>query len=124
MLIDVFKSRGRTFNVNQIYFHAIDGTVHITDGLAHTEDSFFNGDAVNLLFTGDIDLVKEEYNMKARATPMGTIGTLVGKIPLLGKQIDRLRNATLSFSFHVTGPFADPNVQLTAVERLTPKKND
>jgi hypothetical protein len=124
LLLDSLKSRGRTFDVNQVYFNTIDGTVHITDGLVHTEDSFFDGDTLDLFFKGDIDLVKENYNMKARATPMGTIGSLVGKIPVLGKQIERLRDATLSFNFTVTGPLADPKVQLNAVEKLTPKKKE
>jgi hypothetical protein len=124
LVIDSLKSRGRSLNINQVNFHTIEGTFHITDGLAQTEDSFFDADTVDLLFKGDIDLVKEDCNMKVRATPIGTIGSLVGKIPIIGKQIDRLRNATLSFSFNVTGPLADPNVQLTAVERLTPQKKE
>ena len=124
LLADVLKSRGRTLNVNQVYFNNIDGTVQISDGLARMEDSFWDGEAVDLLFTGDIDLVKGDYNMKARATPIGTIGSLMGKIPLLGNQIDRLRKASLSFSFNITGPFDDPNVQLTALERITPQKKE
>jgi uncharacterized protein involved in outer membrane biogenesis len=124
LVIDSLKSRGRSLNINQVNFHTINGTVHITDGLAQTEDSFFDADTVDLLFKGDIDLVKEDCNMKVRATPIGTIGSLVGKIPIIGKQIQRLRNATLSFSFNVTGPLADPHVQLTAVERLTPNKKE
>jgi hypothetical protein len=124
MLVDTLKSRGRSLNVNRVYFNNIGGTVHITDGLAHTEDSLFDSDVVDLLFRGDIDLVKQDCTMKARATPIGTIGSLVGKIPMLGKQIERLRNATLSFNFNVTGPLADPNVQLTAVDRLIPKKKE
>jgi hypothetical protein len=124
MLVDTLTSRGRSLNVNRVYFNSIVGTVHITDGLAHTEDSLFDGESVDLLFTGDIDLVKEDCTMKVRATPIGTIGSLVGKIPIIGKQIERLRNATLSFSFNVTGPLADPHVQLTAVERLIPQKKE
>ena len=124
LVIDSLKSRGRSLNINQVNFNNIDGTFHITDGLAQTEDSFFDADTVDLLFKGDIDLVKEDCTMKVRATPIGTIGSLMRKIPFLGKQIERLRNATLSFSFNVTGPLADPNVQLTAVERLTPQKKE
>ena len=124
LLIDTLKSGSRTFHLNQLYFDTVDGSVDINDGLVRTDDSFFAGDAVNLLFQGDIDMPKENYNLRTRATPIGTIGSLVHKVPLIGKQIERIRNATLSLNFSVTGPFSDPTVQLTAVERLTPKDEE
>ena len=121
-MLEPLRSKGQTFNLNQVYFHRIKGAIHITDGLAHTKDSFFDGHTLDLLLEGDIDLVKEDYNIRVKATPIGTIGSLLRKTPLVGRQIERLRKTTLSFSFNVTGPIDDPNVQLTAVKRLNPKK--
>ena len=76
----------------------------------------------NLINQGS--LVKEDYNMRVKATPIGTIGSLLRKTPLVGRQIERLRKAILTFNFNVTGSFGDPNVQLTEVESLNPKKNE
>jgi uncharacterized protein YhdP len=124
LLLEPLRSRGQTFNLNQVYFHRIKGAIDISDGLAHTEDSFFDGHTLDLLFEGDIDLVKKDYNMRVKATPSGTIGSFLSKTPLIGSQIERLRKATFSISFNVTGSLADPNVQLTEVESLNPKKKE
>jgi hypothetical protein len=124
LLLEPLRSRGQTFKLNQVYFHRIKGAIHITDGLAHTKDSFFDGHTLDLLLKGDVDLVKEDYNMRVKATPLGTIGSILRKTPLVGRQIERLRKTTLSFSFNVTGSFDDPNVQLTEVESINPKKKE
>ena len=58
LLLEPLRSKGQTFNLNQVYFHKIKGAIHITDGLAHTEDSFFDGHTLDLFLEGDIDLVK------------------------------------------------------------------
>ncbi|OPZ96282.1 MAG: hypothetical protein BWY71_01977 [Planctomycetes bacterium ADurb.Bin412] len=52
--------------------------------------------------------------------PTGTIDSLVQKIPLVGKSIDRIKKTTLSFDLVARGPFADPDVQLQAVKKILP----
>ena len=69
-LISAVRSKGRTLNANQFFFTRIDGTFHLADGLAHTEDSYFVGETVDLLFKGDIDLVKQYSDMRVKATPV------------------------------------------------------
>ena len=123
-LISAARSKGRTLNANQFFFTRIDGTFHLADGLAHTDDSSFAGETVDLLFKGDIDLVKQHYGMRVKATPVGSIDSLTRKLPFVGKQLDKAKRSVLSYSFNVSGPILKPEAQLTSVEELEPKEEE
>ena len=120
---DVAKTRGRTLNVNRMIFKKIDGTFQLTSGVAHTEDLHIEGETVDVLFKGDLDLVREQMDMKIKATtPTGTIGSLLGKVPFAGKGWDKTKKSILSLNFIAQGPISNPKVQLSAVDKLKLKK--
>ena len=120
---DVVKTRGRTLNVKRMIFKGIDGTFQLAGGVAHTEDLFFNGETVDLLFKGDLDFAEEQIDMKIKATtPTGSIGSLLGKVPVAGKGWEKAKKSILSLSFIARGPISNPQVHLSAVDRLKPKK--
>jgi len=123
-LISAARSKGRTLKANQFFFTRIDGTFHLADGLAHTEDSNFAGETVDLFFKGDIDLVKQYFEMRARATPVGSIDSLTRKLPVVGKHLDKAKRSVLSYSFNVSGPLSEPEAQLTSVEELEAKEEE
>jgi uncharacterized protein involved in outer membrane biogenesis len=123
-LYSAAKSKGRTLKANQFFFTRIDGTFHLADGLAHTEDSSFVGETVDLRFKGDIDLVKQYFEMRARATPVGSIDSLTRKLPVIGKHLDKAKRSVLSYSFNVSGPLSEPEAQLTSVEELEPQEEE
>ncbi len=120
ILRDVAKTITRTIDVSHMVFKKIDGSFIITDGVARTEDLYFVGDDADFAFTGTFDLVREEMDIAINVIPTGTIDSLVQKIPLVGKSIDRIKKTTLSFDLVARGPFADPDVQLQAVKKILP----
>ncbi|MBW1839717.1 MAG: AsmA-like C-terminal region-containing protein [Deltaproteobacteria bacterium] len=123
ILLDTVKTRGRALDVTRMIFKKVDGTFQLTDGLARTEDLFFDGETVDLLFKGDLDLVREQMDMKIKATtPTGSIGSLLHKVPVAGKGWDRAKKSVLSLSFIARGPISNPKVQLSAVERFKPER--
>ena len=104
-------------------FKKVDGTFQLTDGVAYTEDLFFDGETLDLFFKGDLDLVREQMDMKIKATtPTGTIGSLLGKVPVVGKGWDKTKKSILSLNFIAQGPISNPKVQLSAVDKLKPKR--
>jgi len=123
MVRDVAKTLGRTLDVSRMVFKKIDGSFQVTDGVVYTDDLYFEGDTADFVFKGAFDLVREEINMQINVIPTGTIDSLVTKIPLVGKQMGRVKKAALSFRLVARGPFGDPKVQLLAVDKLTPGKN-
>ena len=120
MLRDVAKTLTRTLDVSRMVFKKIDGSFKIMDGIARTEDLYFVGDDADFAFRGAFDLVRNEIDITINVIPTGTIDSLVQKIPLVGKRIGRIKKATLSFNLVARGPFAKPDVQLRAVDKILP----
>jgi hypothetical protein len=120
MLRDIAKTFTRTLDVSRMVFKKIDGSFTITDGIARTEDLYFVGNDADFAFKGAFDLVRAEMDITINVIPTGTIDSLVQKIPLVGKHLDRVKKATLSFNLIARGPFAKPDVQLQAVDKILP----
>ncbi len=120
ILRDVAKTLTRTLDVSRMVFKKIDGSFTITDGIARTEDLYFVGDDADFAFKGAFDLVRAEMDITINVIPTGTIDSLVQKIPLVGKHLDRVKKATLSFNLIARGPFAKPDVQLRAIDKILP----
>lgn len=120
MLHDVAKSVVRTLDVSRMVFKTIEGSFRVSDGIARTEDLYFVGDTADFVFRGAFDLVRQEMDITIHVIPTGTLDSLVSKIPLLGRHIDRIKRATLSFNLVARGPFAKPDVQLQAVDKILP----
>jgi uncharacterized protein involved in outer membrane biogenesis len=117
-LFNILTLQSRSFDVNSMFFKTVDGTFQVANGRAHTEDTCFDGSSVDFRFTGDIDLVENNYNMSAQAIPLSTIGTLMDKVPVVGKHLDRAKNTVLSYRFKVTGPLTKPTAELESTEEV------
>jgi uncharacterized protein involved in outer membrane biogenesis len=116
--VDAATSRGRSLDPTSVTFNKIDGTFAITDGVARTDDLKLESGTANLLFKGDIDLGKETMDMTVSATPLGAIGSLMGKVPFAGKALQKAKEATLSTDFIVRGPISDPEVTSATMDKI------
>jgi hypothetical protein len=75
---------------------------------------------VDLLFRGDIDLAKDYMDMKIRATPLGSVGSLVGKVPVAGQPLKKAKDTVLSTDLVARGPIGDPKVTIAVMEKFRP----
>jgi hypothetical protein len=60
--------------------------------------------------------------MKIRTAPIGPMGSVLRKVPVAGKGLEKVRESLISLSFTARGPLYEPKVQLDMIDKLTPKK--
>jgi len=123
-VIDAAKTHGRSLDPTCVMFSKIDGSFQIEDGVAHTEELRFESGMADLIFKGDVDLGKGELDMRIRATPLSSVGSLIEKVPVAGKAIVKATEAVLSADFVASGPISDPKVGLAAVKKLRPTSDE
>ena len=120
-LQETAKKQGRNLLDTRVMFKKIDSTFYIADGVAHTENSHFAGKTVDLLFTGDIDLAEKQMDMKIKAATIGAVGLVLPKVPVVGKKLEKAREAALSLTFRARGPLGEPKLHLSPMGKLKPK---
>jgi hypothetical protein len=123
-VIDAAKTRGRSLNPTYTVFNSLGGNFHITGAVAHTEDLRLESGIADLIFKGEIDLVDRQMDMIVTATPLGSVGSLMEKVPLAGEALKKAKEATIATDFIVRGSLTEPEVKLAAVEKLIPKTDE
>jgi len=121
-VLDAAKTGGRSLNPTRVAFSKIDGSFVLTEGKAYTEDLRLESGVADLIFKGDADLGKDHLDMQITATPLGSLGSLMGKVPIAGGTLKKAKEAALSTRFVARGPIADPEVSLAVVDKIMPKK--
>jgi hypothetical protein len=117
-LFNIVTLRDRTLDANSLFFNTAKGTYIITNGTARTEDLYFDGASVDFYLKGDINFVENNYDMKAVAVPLATVGTLMGMVPIIGKGMAKAKRSVLSYKFKITGPLNEPEAELTKTEQV------
>ena len=117
-LFNIVTLQGKTLDAKNVYFNSVNGNFTVLNGKASTKNLYFDGDSVDFRFNGDIDFVENYMDMKVQAIPLATVGALMGKVPLVGKGIDKAKRAVFSYKFKVTGPITEPEAELESTEEV------
>jgi hypothetical protein len=117
-LIDAAKTRGRSLDPTDVAYEKMGGMFLFSKGVAHTEDFRLESGVSDLLFAGDIDMPRNRMDMTVKATPLGSIGSLMGDIPIAGNGLKKVKEIILSTDFIVRGPISDPQVKLEAAQKI------
>jgi len=115
------KKKGRNLIDKQLVFKKIDSTFHLVDGIAHTEESHFEGKTIDMLFTGDIDLAEKQMDMKIKAATIGSVGLLLPKIPFVGKDLESARESVFSLTFSARGPLDEVKLRPLLMGKIKAK---
>jgi hypothetical protein len=121
-LLETAKTRGRTLLDNPVIFKKIEGAFRIDTGVAHTEDLYFEGKTADILFRGDLNLVNEQIDMRISVAPIGPTGSILRKVPAIGKRMDRSIKSIFSLSFIAQGSISNPGLRLSTVDTLKPMR--
>jgi uncharacterized protein (TIGR02099 family) len=102
-------------------FDEIVGAVKINRGMASTENFRIQGPPARILLSGEVDLARENQNLRVRITPhvsdtVSIAGAIVGG-PIAGvaaflaqKVLKDPLDQLVSYEYRVTGTWADPSV--------------
>jgi len=52
--------------------------------------------------------------------PLGSVGTIIEKVPLAGEQLKKAKETAISADFIVSGPLSNPEVKLEATDKIMP----
>jgi hypothetical protein len=121
-ILETAKTKGHNLVDTRVTFKKVDGTFHIADGVAHTKDSHFAGKTFDLLWEGDIDLAEKQIDMHIRAVPIGPVGLVLPKVPVVGKELEKAEKSAFSLMFSARGPLAKPELHLSPMDKLKPKE--
>jgi uncharacterized protein (TIGR02099 family) len=111
-------------------FRSIKGSFDIARGIATTQDLTLKSEPANIVITGPVDLVNQQYNQNVNVRPNvsstlplagavagGPIGLGVGTAILLadklaGKLFDKQIVNLISYNYKLTGPWQEPDLQV------------
>lgn len=92
------------------YYNALEISGNICDNIFTIDKFFIDGDGVDVVATGTINLSTMEYDVTFFVVPFATINGLVTKVPLVGRVLGGKEGRIVSVPVKVTGPLHDPNV--------------
>ncbi len=110
-LINITGLSGAIWNEG-FYYNALEVSGNICDNIFTIDKAFIDGDGVDVIATGEINLSTMEYDVTLFVVPFATIHGLVTKVPLVGRVLGGQEGRIVSVPVKVTGPLNDPNVTI------------
>ncbi|MFC1863187.1 AsmA-like C-terminal domain-containing protein [Thermodesulfobacteriota bacterium] len=107
--------RANDFQDKGIFFKAIKSESTFSNGNMNLNNFIFISDSLNGNCQGAIDFPDEKIALQIVIEPLQTVDKILGLVPLLGKQAQKLTNIYLT----VEGPLDDPAVRTTPTRGVT-----
>jgi len=99
-------------------YDRITGALNFGEGRVASDDLYLRSAAMNMVFVGEADMVKETLRGKVGAQPLQTLDAVVSRLPLVGWVLTDEDRRFITFYFDVDGPWSDPVVKPTPVRGL------
>lgn len=110
-----------TMRDDGIVFDRIRTPFHYENGKVSIKDAVAAGPSIGVNLTGGYAIEQDVLDLKGVFTPLYSLNSLVGEIPVLGKILTGGDGQGLiAFNFSVKGPAADPDVGVNPLSVLTP----
>ena len=87
-------------------------------GVLATDPLVMKSPVFNAVVKGNVDLSKGRINAEVGAQPLGSIDSLISRIPIAGHILTGEDKAFLVYTFHVEGPVSEPSVRHVPLEGL------
>lgn len=92
-------------------FNTITGEIEIAKGIAKTENLLVDSDAIKITVIGEADIVRESLDLTVGLHPLGTVDTIVSKVPVVGRILAGEDESLISYFVEVSGDFSNPKVR-------------
>lgn len=104
-----------------IQFGRLTGNFRKEGRLLTLKDLRTSGSALGLTLEGEVDIATDTANLRGTIVPVYGINRIIGQIPLLGDVLSGgAGQGIFAATWHVQGPFADPDVSVNPLAVLAP----
>jgi len=114
----IFVKRPPGLSKEGLYFESIGGNIDLQEGLAKTEDIAMESPVFNAVVRGEANLCTEKMNAELAIQPLGTIDSLISKVPIVGYLLTGDKEALYVDYFKVDGSLFDPDVRYIPLKSL------
>ena len=114
----IFVKRPPGLSKGGLYFESIGGNIDLEEGVAKTEDITMLSPVFNASVKGEADLSTAKVNAELGIQPLGTVDSLVSKLPIVGYLLTGDKEALYADYFKVEGPLSDPDVEYIPLKSL------
>lgn len=114
----IFVKRPPGLSKGGLYFESIGGNIDLAEGVAKTENITMQSPVFNAVVRGEANLCTDKVNAELGIQPLGTIDSLISKIPIVGYLLTGDKEALYVDYFKVEGPLSDPDVRYIPLKSL------
>ena len=114
----IFEERPADLSREGFYFETIRGHITLNNGVLKTNNIIMKSPVFNAAAKGKVDLSKEWVEFDLGTQPMGTIDSLVTRIPIVGYILTGEDKSLLIYYFRVEGPLGKPEVRYVPLKNL------
>jgi len=114
----IFKKRPPDLSKEGLYFESIKGHFDVNNGIIVTDSLVMDSPVLNAVAKGSIDLNTKLVAYDLGVHPLGTIDSLLSKIPIAGYILTGKEKAILVYYFKVTGPIGKPEVKYVPLKNI------
>lgn len=100
------------------YFQSIEGQVAAEKGVLKSDDLLIRSPAFNAAVEGTLDLFTRTVAMDMGVQPLGTIDSLVSRIPVVGYILGGEDKTVLVYRFNIHGPLERPEIDYVPLKNL------
>ncbi len=114
----IFVKRPPGLSKEGLYFESIGGNIDLAEGVAKTENIAMESPVFNAVVRGEANLNTKQVNAELGIQPLGTVDSLVSKLPIVGYLLTGDKEALYVDYFKVEGPLSDPDVRYIPLKSL------
>jgi uncharacterized protein YhdP len=110
-LEQIFKPGSPGVRDGRLYFDRIEADIEIEKGKVLLQNLTLQSPAINAAGAGTIDLNRDQLQLKIGLQPLGTVDSLVSRLPLIGNILTGKEKSLIVYSLEVTGSLSNPQVK-------------
>jgi uncharacterized protein YhdP len=110
-VLQLFKGKLPGLTGEGLPYNRISGEIGIAGGIARTNSLLVDSDAIRITIIGEADIAREALDLTMGLCPLGTVDTIVSKVPVVGRILAGEDDAVIAYYVEVKGDFSNPKVR-------------
>ena len=114
----IFMQKPPDLSKEGFYFESIEGHIEINNGTLETRNLTMKSPVFNAVAQGKVNLHNRQVDADLGVQPLGTVDSLVSKIPIAGYILTGEKKSLLIYYFKVQGALSKPEVSYIPFKKL------